>query len=50
MDTAETILISHPVQKVLQSVAEAIRWGKVTIEVKDGKVVMSRIEKDIKHS
>ena len=50
MDTVETIITSQPVQRELNNVARALKWGKVVIEVKDGKVVMTRLEKDIKHS
>lgn len=50
LTSAEELLVSKPVQQVLATVAVAIKWGKVTIEIKDGRVVMSRLEKDIKHS
>ena len=50
MESAETIIVSKPVQMVLQSVAAALKWGKVVVEVKDGKVVMAKLERDIKLS
>lgn len=50
MDTAETLILSKPVQLVLQGVASALKWGKVVVEVKDGKVVMAKLERDIKLS
>ena len=50
MDAAETILVSEPVQEALRKLAIAIKWGKVTIDVQNGKIVISKIEKTIKHS
>lgn len=48
MDNAETLITSKPVQLVLQGIASTLKWGKIIIEVKDGKVVMAKLEKDIK--
>jgi hypothetical protein len=50
MTTTEDILQSKEVQEVLKAVALSLKWGEVKLIIKDGKVVMSRIEKDIKHS
>lgn len=50
MDAAETIMLSKPTQIVLQGIASVIRWGKVVVEIKDGKVVMAKLERDIKLS
>lgn len=50
MENVEVVINSKPVQEVLQQVARVMKWGKLTIEIKDGKAVMSKIEKAIKHS
>lgn len=50
MESVETILVSRPVQEVLRQVALAIKWGRITIDVQNGKIVISKIEKTIKHS
>lgn len=50
MDNVETAIVSHPVQNALASVAKFLRWGTIVVEIKDGKVVMARVQKDIKVS
>ena len=50
MESAEALLVSKPVQEALRQMALAIKWGKITIDVQNGKIVISKIEKTIKHS
>ena len=50
MIETEVLLKSDPVTEILRMVAQSVKWGKITLIIKDGKVVMSTIEKDIKHS
>lgn len=50
METAENLITSKPAQLLLNTIAAALKWGKVIFEVKDGKVVMAKVERDIKLS
>lgn len=50
MTTIEDAIKSEQVQKVLRELAHIIKWGEVITEIKDGKPVMTRVKKDIKHS
>ena len=50
MEAAETLIVSKPAQLLLQGIATALKWGKLVVEIKDGKVVMAKLERDIKLS
>ncbi len=50
MEQVENLIISRPVQLVLEGIAKVMKWGTIIIETKDGKVVMIRIHKDLKIS
>jgi len=49
-DATETIIRSTELKTALEPLAKVLKWGTLVIEVKDGKVVMTRVQKDIKLS
>jgi hypothetical protein len=48
-DVAKSIAESKAYQDAMRVLGALVGWGKVMAEFKDGKIVMSRFETDIKH-
>jgi hypothetical protein len=48
-DIARDIMLSEAAQAVLRTAANALKWGTITVEIKDSRPVMTRIHIDTKN-
>jgi hypothetical protein len=50
MIDSEAVLRSQEFLNAVKTLARVLQWGTVIIEAKDSKIVMARIQKDVKLS
>jgi len=50
MIDSEAVVRSQEFLNAIKTLAQALKWGVVITEIKDSKVVMTKIQKDVKLS